>query len=182
MRGGLHLMKEGEKNIKAEDISYIEKMCADTWKSLYRFIYFKVQNREEAEDITQETYCKAILYMKKSNVRIDKSMGFLKTVSLNILRDRWRKSKRQGKTVNFDDINPEMTAIEDYTENIAQREIIQNALKILNKDQRTVIELRILKGCSVADTARLMNKKGSTIRVMQYRALQALNKIIKEKH
>lgn len=38
------------------DRDAIEKICLDTWEPLYRFIYYKVQNREEAEDITQETY------------------------------------------------------------------------------------------------------------------------------
>lgn len=77
---------------------------------------------------------------------MNKFIGFLKTVSLNILRDKWRKNKRRGSIVNFDNINPESVAVEDCTEDMAQREVIQNALKLLNEEQRTVIELRILKG------------------------------------
>ena len=37
------------------DHKSIEQICLTTWEPLYRFIYYKVQNREEAEDITQET-------------------------------------------------------------------------------------------------------------------------------
>ena len=40
---------------------WIEKLCMDTWRETYRFIYYKVGNREEAEDITQETYAKAMI-------------------------------------------------------------------------------------------------------------------------
>jgi RNA polymerase sigma-70 factor, ECF subfamily len=40
--------------------NFIEDICTDTWEPVYRFIYYKVQNREEAEDTTQETYVKAI--------------------------------------------------------------------------------------------------------------------------
>lgn len=79
-------------------------------------------------------------------MKVNKFIGFLKTVSLNILRDKWRKNKRRGSIVNFDNINPESVAVEDCTEDMAQREVIQNALKLLNEEQRTVIELRILKG------------------------------------
>jgi RNA polymerase sigma-70 factor, ECF subfamily len=167
---------------KVDDEKDIKKLCLDTWEPLYRFVYFKVQNREEAEDITQETYIKAISYIQKNNVKIDKYISFLKTVSLNLLRDKWRKSKRQGISINFDDINPSETAVEDHTEMMAQREIIENGLKKLNEEQRSVIELRILKGYSAADTAQRMNMTEGNVRVLQYRALQKLTKILKSEY
>ncbi|MFZ5967170.1 MAG: RNA polymerase sigma factor [Bacillota bacterium] len=174
-------MMEDEKIIKARegDVKSIEEICGATWESLYRFIYYKVQNREEAEDITQETYFKAISYMQKSNIKIDQYIAFLKTVSLNVLRDKWRKNKRQGTNINLEAINPKDTALEDPTEMVAQRDYIQNALKLLNEEQRTVIELRIIEGYSVADTAKIINKKENYVRVLQYRALQNLTKILK---
>lgn len=174
------MMEADEKNyMKLYDKKEIEQLCLNTWEPLYRYVYFKVQNREEAEDITQETYIKAITYMKKNNIKIDKIIGFLKTVSLNILRDRWRKGKRQGHSINIDDINPVEATVEDSTEIIGQREIIENALRLLSDEQRLVIELRILKGYSVADTAKKMDKTEGSIRVLQYRGLQRLSKLLK---
>jgi RNA polymerase sigma-70 factor, ECF subfamily len=165
--------------MKVEDEISIEKLCESTWEPLYRFVYFKVQNREEAEDITQETYIKAISYINRNDVKIDKFISFLKTVSLNVLRDKWRKGKRQGIATDIEDINPMEAAVEDPTEDIGQREIIENSLKQLNDEQRTVIELRILEGYSVAETAEKMDKTESNVRVLQYRALQKLTKILK---
>ncbi|WP_243120828.1 hypothetical protein [Pelotomaculum sp. FP] len=49
------------QKIREGDFRSIEQICLATWEPLYRFIYFKVQNREEAEDITQETYVKTHL-------------------------------------------------------------------------------------------------------------------------
>lgn len=46
----------------------IEKICDDTWKPLYQYIYYKVQNQEEAEDIVQETYVRAIPYIQKGKI------------------------------------------------------------------------------------------------------------------
>jgi RNA polymerase sigma-70 factor (ECF subfamily) len=165
-------MKGTEKDIK--------KLCSDTWEQLYRFVYYKVQNREEAEDITQETYIKAISYIQKNNVNIDKYVSFLKAISLNVLRDRWRRSKRLGASVNFDDINPAEAAVDDYSEILAQREVVENALNRLNEEQRTIIELRILKGYSVADTAKKTAKTESNVRVLQHRALQILANLLKD--
>lgn len=168
--------------MKVEDEKSIERLCESTWMPLYRFVYYKVQNKEEAEDITQETYIKAISYMKKNDVKIDKIMGFLKTVSLNVLRDRWRKGKRQGTFINIEDINPEEASVEDPTEDLGQREAVENALKMLNEEHRLVIDLRILKGYSVADTAKKMDKTESNVRVLQHRAIQKLTKILKDEY
>lgn len=162
-----------------DDPKYIEEICSATWEPLYRFIYYKVQNRQEAEDITQETYVKAIAYLQRGKVNPDKYIGFLKTVALNVLRDIWRKNKRRGKVVNIDAINPIENANEDPAECITQRILIENALDLLKSEQRTVIELRILEGYSVAETAKFMGKKEPTIRVMQHRALQSLATILK---
>lgn len=171
---------DNDIKLQVDNVKSIEQLCSTTWETLYCFVYFKVQNREEAEDITQETYFKAISYIQKNNVSIDKSISFLKTVSLNVIRDRWRKNKRQGRIINIDDVNPDETATEDTTENMAQIEFIQDALKLLNEEQRTVIELRIIKGYSVKDTAIQMNKNESSVRVIQHRALRNLTKIIKK--
>lgn len=173
---------EADKIIKAkeDESKSIEEICSATWEPVYRFVYYKVQNREEAEDITQETYFKAISYLQKNNIKIDRYVSYLKTVSLNVLRDRWRKNKRQGTNVNLEAVNPEVLALADPTEAIAQREYILNALNLLNEEQRTVIELRVLKGYSVADAAKEMNKKENSLRVLQHRALQTLAEILKK--
>lgn len=162
-----------------EDEKSIEQLCSATWETIYKYVYFKVQNKEEAEDITQETYIKAISYIQKNDVKINKFVSFLKTVSSNVIKDRWRKDKKQGPVVNIDDINPKVISIEDHTQTMAQREIIQNALELLNEEQRKVIDLRILKGYSVADTAKQMDKSEGNVRVLQHRALQNLTKILK---
>jgi RNA polymerase sigma-70 factor (ECF subfamily) len=174
------MLYENEFNKAQEgDLKSIEEICASTWEPLYRYIYYKVQNREEAEDITQETFVKAISYMQKGSTRIEKYISFLKTVSQNVIRDKWRKKKHQGTNINLDRVNPEVISQEDSAEISARRELIKDALSRLNEEQREVIELRILKGYTVIETARIMNKTEGAVRVLQYRALQALSIILR---
>lgn len=158
----------------------IEEICLSTWKSVYRFIYFKVQNRQQAENITQETYVKAISHLKNGEINPEKYDGYLKTIAMNVLRDLWRKKKRRGSEMNIELIDPVLGAVEDPNDFIAQRLEIESALAQLNSDQRKVIELRILEGYSVADTAKIMNKKEGAIRVIQYRGLQQLSSLLKK--
>lgn len=108
-------MFEKEKIKSAQEGGWksIEEICSSTWENVYRFVYFKVQNCQEAEDITQETYVKAIPYFQRNRIETNKHIGFLKTISLNILRDKWRKNKRWGIKVNLEAINPEEIAVEE---------------------------------------------------------------------
>ncbi|NLM62680.1 MAG: RNA polymerase sigma factor [Clostridiales bacterium] len=173
-------MEEKEfAKLQEGDRESVEKLFASTWKDIYRFIYYKVQNREEAEDITQETYVRALDHIRRSDKKIEKHVDFLKTVSLNILRDRWRKRSRRGTMVGIESIDPTETAVEDSSDIVSQRELIRNALDRLSEEQRKVIELRIIKGYSTAETAKIMNKKEGTIRVLQYRGLKALAELLK---
>lgn len=162
-----------------QDYKSIENLCSATWEPLYRFVYYKVQNREEAEDITQETYVKALSYIQKNNITETLHIGFLRIVALNIIRDRWRKTKREGTKIDFELLHPKELAIEDPANMSTERILIEKALNELNDDQRMVVELRILKGYSVAETARIVGKKAGTVRVIQYRALKNLASILK---
>lgn len=166
------------KKAKEGDRKAIEQICLDTWEPLYRFIYFKVQNREEAEDITQETYVKTLTYLHEHQAPRENFLGFMKTVALNVLRDRWRQKKRRGLPVNFEEINPQETASQDHQKAVAQRLQLENALAKLSKDQRAILDLRVIKGYSVAETAKLIDKTEAAVRTAQYRALQAMAQLL----
>jgi len=57
---------------------------------------------------------------------------------------------------------------------------LENALAKLNQEQQTIIDLRIIKGYSVAETARLLGKTEGAVRTAQYRALKELAGILEE--
>jgi RNA polymerase sigma-70 factor (ECF subfamily) len=162
------------------DLQSINQICLNTWEPLYYFLYFKVQNREEAEDITQEAFVKALTYVREHRSSPGNLAGFLKAVALNIIRDRWRQEKRRGVQVNFESLSLEGIADQDQQAAITQRLQMENALAELKQDQRTVIDLRIVKGYTVAETARLTGKTAAAVRTAQHRALQNLAHILDE--
>lgn len=174
-------MPKEEKDIREQQWNrFIDEICQNTWKELYRYVYYKVQNREEAEDITQETYERALSSLSKRNIEILEYSSYLKAISLNIIKDRWRSRQRKAKSINIEEVNPDEMAMEDFTDALAYHSMIEMAIERLTKEQQTVINLRIIKGFSAAETAKMMNKKEGTIRVLQYRAIKALGKIFEE--
>jgi len=117
------------------DLDAIEKICLATWEPLYRFIYYKVQNQEEAEDITQETYVKTLKF-QKNKLPHENFLAFMKTVSLNLIRDRWRQKQRRGVSVNLQEINPQDVASDDKQSDIAQRLVLESASANLSQEQQ----------------------------------------------
>ena len=69
----------------------------------------------------------------------------------------------------------------DFTDEVNERTVGEEALKQLTPRQQEVVTLRIIKGYSAADTARIMGCREGTVRVIQYRALKALSELLKEK-
>lgn len=163
---------------KQRNRKMIEKLCEDTWRNLYGFIYYKVQNREEAEDITQETYARAISFLERNDIDIRECEKYLRVIAVNLIRDRWRGKKRRGGSVNLDEIEPEEMAQEDFADSLMEKARIKEAMDQLTNEQRTVIELRIVRGYSVSETSALMKKQEGAVRALQLRALRALAKLL----
>ena len=157
---------------------YVEAMCAQMWKELYRFIYYKVQNREEAQDITQETFVRTISFFERNREQVKNHSGYLKMVALNIIRDQWRKKKRRGNDINIDEVSEDRLYDGDFTDGVNERSIIEEAMKELTPEQQEVIRLRIMEGYTAAETANIMGRKEGTIRVIQYRAIKKLSQLL----
>lgn len=149
--------------------------CDQTWPEVYRYIYYHVHNRQEAEDLTQETYARTL--KKFSFPDQLPTQGYLKTVALNLIRDRWRRQRVRGTQVPLDETLLPQDSDADATVN---RALVQELLAKLSEEHRSVLELRIIEGYSRAETARQMGRSEDAVRGLQYRAVQALRSLLLE--
>lgn len=62
----------------------LEGICQATWRNLYSFVYWRVQNREDAQDITQETYAHLLRAAPVVETRDGWRLGLLRTIALNL--------------------------------------------------------------------------------------------------
>lgn len=79
------------------DSKFFEKIYAEYSDRLYRFLYYKFQDRETAEDITQNVFLKIWENCKKFHLTNFKSLLF--TMGNNEFLNRIKKSKTQQKYV-----------------------------------------------------------------------------------
>jgi len=153
-----------------------EAWYREMWLQLYRFAYARVQNREEAEDLAQET-CARVLGSPSTATAGPPTREFLFTTALNLIRDRWRRSRVRGITVTLDEAI--LLHASEHDEAV-QRAWIQELLAKLPPDYREVFELRIVRGYSRAETATRMGKSEAAVRNLQYRAVQTMRDLMRD--
>ena len=122
---------------------------------LYNFIYSKVLNKDNAEDLFQETFIKVIKTLKRGVYNEEgKFLPWVMRIAHNLVIDFFRKNKRFpsfDKNDNFDifqlvkDKNPSIERL------LIDKQILDDLQKIIIKlpqDQREVIDLRLYKEMS----------------------------------
>lgn len=157
------------------DRDALEDLCQAEWRPVYGLIYRTVQNRAEAQDLTQEVFLRALRSMNRYQETDAPYRAYLLTIARNLLRDQWRK--RRLPATSLDDAS-ELRSDEGEPEALVlaaiERESIEAALATLADDHRTVIQYRIIDGRSSPETAALMGRSPEAIRQLQRRALSAL--------
>lgn len=150
------------------------------WPRLYRYIYYKVQNREEAEELTQETFKRVQPKIVSGEVQDDKIEAYCFISAKNLIAEVWRKRVRQPVTISIDELagqglEPALPLQETEIEDTL---VIGKALQDLNEDYRQVLTLRIIQGWPVDAVAKKMKRSPGAIRSLQFRAVQALKEVL----
>lgn len=154
--------------------------------TVFRFIYFRVGNRPLAEDLTSDTFLRALKRISSFTWQGRDLGAWLVTIARNLVADhfksgRYRLEVTTGDVLDADreDRGPEgspETAVVDHITNVA----LLSAVKQLNPEQQECIVLRFLQGFSVAETAQAMGKNEGAIKALQYRAVRALARLLPE--
>jgi RNA polymerase sigma-70 factor, ECF subfamily len=154
--------------------------------TVFRFIYFRVGNRPLAEDLTADTFLRALKRIGSFTWQGRDLGAWLVTIARNLVADhfksgRYRLEVTTGDVLDADqaDRGPEGSpeaAVVDHITNVA----LLSAVKQLNPEQQECIVLRFLHGFSVAETAHAMGKNEGAIKALQYRAVRALHRLLPE--
>lgn len=145
--------------------------------AIYRYIYARVGNRPDAEDLTAQVFMRAVEQLDVTR-ETPQIVSWLYRVSQNAVADHWRAFYRLP-LVTEDRLAPgwepvagpeAVATIPKSEERSAAR--VEAVLRLLPEHYRRVLELRFLQRMSVAETARAMGVSHGNAKVLQYRALR----------
>lgn len=147
--------------------------------AIYRYVYYRVRDDAEAEDLTSEVFMRALRAMPRYEPR-QAFLAWLYRIARNAVIDR---ARRGGRQVSFEDAlehpHADQVVVPD-SELVAHAEsdALRAALQKLTPLQQEVIVLRFLEGYSTQEIARLVGKREGTVRGIQFRAIGALRQLI----
>ncbi len=123
------------------------------YKELFLYIKDKIPNKDNAQDIVQETYEKIISI--KNSKEIENERALLYKVAKNIIIDRLRKNKNY-KEISYEEENfiSQSKAPEDLAIEQNQQDILMKELKKLPPKRKEAFVLHILEGYTKEETER----------------------------
>lgn len=145
--------------------------------AIYQFVYYRVGNQPQAEDLTSEIFVRMLEGLDRYEAQTGAFQGWLYGIARHVLADFWRRSY-QMEQVPFE----EFYALSQNNRPHSARDLSQwrqALLAALPTNYRRVLELRILQGYSVAETAQEMGISENYVKVLQYRALKKAAKLVK---
>jgi RNA polymerase sigma factor (sigma-70 family) len=134
--------------------------------AIYQYIYSRVGNRADAEDLTAKVFMKAIHGMR-NDVSVPELRSWLYKVAQTTLADHWREYYAEDATELDEDVTRQPT----MRENLDAAQRVDALLATLPDQYRRVLELRFLRGYSVRETANELNLSETNVKVLQFRAL-----------
>ena len=146
---------------------------------IYRFFYFRVGIKEEAEDLTEQIFLK--VYTKINNYQNNgiPFEAWMFKIARNQLIDYYRTKKTLVSLDKVEQVTSKDNDPEAAAENELTKEAIFNALKNLPHTYQEMIILKFIEEKDNKEISKILNKPVSHIRVLQNRSLKALRKVLK---
>jgi len=143
--------------------------------SIYRYIFYRLNDEREAEDLTETVFLKAWEALNRYRPSEIPFAAWLYRIAHNLLVDRHRTHKRlDSLDEHYSDpqTDPETRALHNV-----DAAVIVQALTQLDPSHQQVLTLRFINGHSHAETAQIMERSETNVRVLQHRALAALRRL-----
>jgi RNA polymerase sigma-70 factor (ECF subfamily) len=151
---------------------------------VYRYVLFRVGDRDLAEDVTSETFLRALRRITTVSYQGRDVGAWFVTIARNLVLDHVKSSRFRLEVVTDEVTEPHSAAAgapagpEQEAISRATRVELLRCVAELGDDQRECIVLRFLQGLSVAETAEIMNRNEGAIKALQHRAVRRLAQLL----
>jgi RNA polymerase sigma-70 factor (ECF subfamily) len=148
--------------------------------TVFRFIYFRVNDRSLAEDFTSETFLRALRRIGTISYQGRDIGAWFVTIARNIVLDHLKSARHRLETPTADTIEgrDHAQSTEAAVLDTLQSERLMAAVNQLGDEQRECVLLRFVQGMSVSETAAIMGKNDGAIKALQHRAVRKLADLV----
>ncbi|WP_300643981.1 sigma-70 family RNA polymerase sigma factor [Nocardioides sp.] len=150
--------------------------------SVYRFLFYRTRSSAVAEDLTSETFFRALRSMQGFRWQGKDFGAWLMTIARNLATDHFKAGRTRLELTTED-----MGQHDDATEGpeptvlaVLTNEILLKALTELPDEQRDCLVMRFLQSMSIAETAAVLGRSDGAVKQLQLRGVRNLAKLMPE--
>ncbi|MDE3144374.1 MAG: RNA polymerase sigma factor [Bacteroidota bacterium] len=178
--------------INSDDQEYIHKVLSgdmnafavlvDRYKNMvFRLCLKMINNREDAEELTQDSFIKVYRSLKQFKGESRFSTWLYKIVYYTCL-DRLKKLKRERQMVTINTFSVEQIAALqtdfEQLEEKKRKELVQECLQLLPEEDSFLLTLYYLEEQSVKEIAQIIGATESNIKVKLFRSRNKLTTLL----
>jgi len=150
--------------------------------SVYRFLFYRTRSSTLAEDLTSETFFRALRNMQNFRWQGKDFGAWLMTIARNLATDHFKAGRTRLELATED-----MGVHDDATEGPEHavlasltNELLLKALTELPSEQKDCLVMRFLQGMSIAETAGVLGRSEGAVKQLQLRGVRNLAKLMPE--
>jgi RNA polymerase sigma-70 factor, ECF subfamily len=147
-------------------------------EGIYRFCYHRVSSVSLAEDLTSETFYRALRGIGGFRWQGRDFGAWLTTIARNLVTDHYKSSRARLETVSDElpERDDEGPGPEEAALTLLTNEALGQALHRLPAEQRDCLVMRFLQGLTIAETAEVLGRSDGAVKQLQLRAVRNLAK------
>jgi RNA polymerase sigma-70 factor (ECF subfamily) len=147
--------------------------------ALYNYAYRLCNDALMADNIVGDVFAKLLDHLSAGRGPSSNLRSYLYEIAYHLVVDEARFAHRAAPLDSADLLPQNTNSMHLSVEDRAMIKIMQQAIiNNLTDDQRHVIILRFLEGFSVKETALIVGKSISNVKVIQNRAIAALRRVL----
>lgn len=174
------------QQLKSHDKEAFIKVYDKYVQDVYRFVYFKVGKKIEAQDLTSMVFLKAWNYIQTNSLTDSKTLrALVYKIARTSIIDYYRESSNKLELSLDDEDHPidivdDAQSLDERVDQKAELSLIYKQLPLLKEEYREVIVLRFIDDLSLEEIADVTGKSRGNVRVILHRAMAALKGMVED--
>jgi len=147
---------------------------------VYRYVYVRVGSSHVAEDLTSETFIRALRRIDTFSWQGKDIAAWFVTIARNLITDNAKSARFRMEVTTADMIDADRRVEGPEDEVLSHLRDIRlfEAVKTLRPEQAECVVLRFMQGMSLAETALVVGKSQGAVKQLQLRAVRALHRAL----
>lgn len=170
------------RRAKAGDAEAFASLYEIYINSIYRYVYYQIDHIEQAQDLTEQVFLTAWQTLPGYQDRGNPFSSWLYHIAHYMVTEHKRSQKEKTAT------DPSSQIHQVINKNSLLKQIIEtqdtetlaHSISQLPHEQQEIIIFKLIEGLNLSEVSQLLSKDQKSCRILQYRALTALNDFLEK--